>query len=127
MEVVGLPADAATRKGIVLGYRIIGTIRVVPDRAADRARRGRAEGEQGHRRHLDPQHRQHGRAGDRQRDAASAAGSRTRSVEALRILPGKSVNIPLGTKLPSGRYTATLRLVQRGRVALRGTKKFTVK
>ena len=29
----------------------------------------------------------------------SAGGSRTRSVQGLRILPGKSVNIPLGTKL----------------------------
>jgi len=30
VEVIGLPADAATRPGLVLGYRVVGTIRVLP-------------------------------------------------------------------------------------------------
>jgi len=30
MEVIGLPTDAATRKGVVLGYRLVGAIRINP-------------------------------------------------------------------------------------------------
>ena len=30
MEVIGLPTDAATRKGVVLGYRLVGSLRVLP-------------------------------------------------------------------------------------------------
>ena len=30
MEVVGVPTDAATRKGVVLGYRLVGSLRVLP-------------------------------------------------------------------------------------------------
>ena len=30
MEVVGVPTDAATRKGVVLGYRLVGALRVLP-------------------------------------------------------------------------------------------------
>jgi hypothetical protein len=127
MEVVGLPADAATRKGVVLGYRIIGTVRVVPTSpriglvaGKPKARKGTAV----------LSIRNSGNTAEPLSGSVtlrSAAGSRTRSVASLRILPGKSVSLPLGTRLTSGRYTATLRLVQRGRVALRTTKRFTVK
>ena len=30
MEVIGVPADAAKRKGVVLGYRLVGSIRINP-------------------------------------------------------------------------------------------------
>src|SRR5262249_48827345 len=30
LHVLGLPADAATRPGLVLGYRVVGSIRVLP-------------------------------------------------------------------------------------------------
>ena len=30
MEVVGVPTDAAKRKGVVLGYRLVGSIRISP-------------------------------------------------------------------------------------------------
>ena len=127
LEVVGLPADAATRKGVVLGYRIIGTIRVVPTSpriglvaGSPKASKGTAV----------LSIRNSGNTAEPVSGSVtlrSATGSRTRSVASLRILPGKSVSLPLGTKLTSGRYTATLRLVQRGKVALRATKRFTVK
>ncbi len=127
LEVVGLPADANTRKGVVLGYRIIGTIRVVPTSprigltaGAPKASKGTAV----------LSIRNTGNTAEPVTGSVTvrgATGSRTRSVDSLRILPGKSVNVSLGTRLTSGRYTATVRLVQRGRVALRGTKRFTVK
>jgi hypothetical protein len=125
--VVGLPANAATRKGVVLGYRIIGTIRGRAVVAASRPRWRHAEGEPGHRRDLDPQHREYGRPSGRPRDGAK----RRRLADPFGSGPsdpaGKSVSIPLGTKLAAGRYTVALRLTQRGKVALSGTKRFTVK
>ena len=30
MEVVGVPTDAAKRKGVVLGYRLVGSLRILP-------------------------------------------------------------------------------------------------
>ena len=56
----------------------------------------------------------------RARDQATA-------LAAVKILPGKSINVPLGTKLAKGSYTATVTLKQRGKTALTATKKFTVK
>ena len=44
-----------------------------------------------------------------------------------KILPGKTVNIPLGTKLPKGSYTAKVTLNQRGKRRCQLTKKFKVK
>ena len=32
MEVVGVPTDAATRKGVVLGHRLVGSLRILPRR-----------------------------------------------------------------------------------------------
>ena len=127
LEVVGLPADAATRKGVVLGYRIIGTIRVVPTSPRIGLTAGTPKASKGT---AVLSIRNTGNTAEPVTGSVTvrgATGSRTRSVESLRILPGKSVNLPLGTRLTSGRYTATLRLVQRGKVALRATKRFTVK
>ena len=76
LEVVGLPADAATRKGVVLGYRLVGTIRVLPSTPTREPRGRHAEGDEGHRRDPGPQRRQHGRAGDGQRHAAAARAAR---------------------------------------------------
>ena len=45
----------------------------------------------------------------------------------MKILPGKTVNLPAGTKLAKGSYTATVALNQRGKKALSVTKKFKVK
>ena len=57
----------------------------------------------------------------------SARGTKRISLAATKILPGKSINVPLGTKLAKGSYTATLSLKQRGKTALTATKKFKVK
>ena len=40
----------------------------------------------------------------------------------MKILPGKTVNLPAGTKLAKGSYTATVALNQRGKKALSVTQ-----
>ena len=69
---------------------------------------------------LDAGHR-HGHGQGR---ARARGTSRSRP---CKILPGKTVNLPAGTKLAKGSYTATVTLNQRGKKALSVTKKFKVK
>ena len=54
-------------------------------------------------------------------------GRKRIALAATKILPGKSINVPLGSKLAKGSYTATLSLRQGGKTALTATKKFKVK
>ena len=56
-----------------------------------------------------------------------ASGTKNLTVAAVKILPGKTVNLPAGTKLAKGSYTATVALTQRGKKALSVSKKFKVK
>ena len=127
MEVVGVPTDAATRKGVVLGYRLVGALRILPTApkygltaANVKAVRGTAvipvknSGNT-----LDPV------TGSVK--VKGARGTKQLTVAAVKILPGKTVNLPAGTKLAEGSYTATVTLNQRGKKALAVTKKFRVK
>ena len=56
-----------------------------------------------------------------------ASGTKNLTVASVKILPGKTVNLPAGTKLAKGSYTATVSLTQHGKKALSVTKKFKVK
>jgi hypothetical protein len=56
-----------------------------------------------------------------------ARGTKNLAIAAVRILPGKSVNVPAGSKLAAGSYTAKVMLNQHGKKALTVTKKFRVK
>ena len=52
----------------------------------------------------------------------------TRNLSAtIKILPGKTINFPLGTKLQKGSATAKITLRQKSKTVLTSTKKFTVK
>ena len=127
LEVIGLPPDAATRKGIVLGYRLLGTIRINPSSPRVSLTAGTPKASKGT---AVVSVRNKGNTADPVTGRVTVrggGGSRTRSVQSVRILPGKSVNIPVGTKLARGSYTATLRLTQRNRVALSATKRFSVR
>jgi hypothetical protein len=127
LEVVGLPSDAATRKGVVLGYRLLGTIRIVPTTPRVRLRAGTPKASKGT---AVVSVRNAGNTVDPVTGSVTlrgAGGARTRTVQAIRILPGKSVKIPLGTRLAPGSYRATLRLRQSNRVALSATKRFRVR
>ncbi len=65
LEVVGVPTDAATRKGVVLGYRLVGSLRILPTAPKYGLTASNAEGRQRHRRDPGQEHRQHARRGQR--------------------------------------------------------------
>jgi hypothetical protein len=127
MEVVGVPADAAARKGVVLGYRLVGALRVLPDAPKNGLSAGtpKASGSTA----VIPV-KNTGNTLDAVTGSVrvrGARGAKNLTIAAVRILPGKSVNLPAGTKLAKGSYTATLTLKQRGKNALSATKRFKVK
>jgi hypothetical protein len=127
LEVVGLPADAAKRQGVVLGYRLIGTLRVVPGTKKLSLAAGAAK--------------RVGKAvvlpvtnGGNTLDAISgqikvkgARGTLNENVADLKILPGKKVNIVLATGLNKGSYNATVTLRQGGAKLLTAKRKFSVR
>ena len=127
IEIVGLPADHATRKGVVLGYRLVATIRVLPTTPTVSLEVGNAKVTGGTA--VIPV-RNEGNTIDQVSGSVTlkgARGSRNRSVQAIRILPGKQVQIPVGSALQRGSYTATLRLNQRGKRVVNVTKRFRVR
>ena len=56
-----------------------------------------------------------------------ARGTKNLAIAAVRILPGKSINVPAGTKLARAPTRPRWTLSQRGKKALAVTKKFKVK
>ena len=127
IEVVGLPTDAAARKGVVLGYRLVGSVRILPSTPKYGITAGNPKAVKGTAvipvkntgNTLDPV--------SGTVTVKGARGTKNLAIAAVRILPGKSVNIPAGTKLAAGSYSATVKLNQRGKKALSATKKFKVK
>ncbi|MBE2316177.1 hypothetical protein DVA67_009335 [Solirubrobacter sp. CPCC 204708] len=127
LEVVGLPADVATRKGVVLGYRVVSAIRLKPAAPKLGVTAGTIKASKGTAvlpikstgNTLDPV--------SGTIAVKDSRGTRNLSVPATKILPGKTINVPLGTKLQKGSATAKITLRQKGKVALSLTKKFTVK
>lgn len=127
IEAVGVPTDLSKRKGVVLGYRLIGALRIVPAAPKTGLTAGTAKAVKGTA--VVPV-----KNTGNTLDAVSgtvrvkgARGTKSISLAATKILPGKTINVPLGTKLAKGSYTATLSLKQRGKTALSATKKFKVK
>jgi hypothetical protein len=127
LEVVGLPSDATTRNGVVLGYRLLGTIRILPSSPRIRLAAGSPKASN---RTAVVAVRNRGNTVNPVTGRITlrgAGGTRTRTVQAVRILPGESVNIPLASKLSPGSYKATIRLRQGNRTALSATKRFRVR
>jgi hypothetical protein len=127
LEIVGLPQDAATRKGVVLGYRLVGAIRMTPASPTTGLKVGnpKAAG-----RTATISVKNTGNTIDPvsvSLRVKGATGTRTPTVPALRILPGNTVQIPVGNKLQRGTYTVTLQLSQRGKRVTKYTKKLRVK
>jgi hypothetical protein len=127
MEVIGVPADLAKRKGVVLGYRLVGALRINPavPKNAITAGNVKASGStavipiKNAGNTIDPV------SGSVR--VKGAQGTKNLTIAAVKILPGKTVNLPAGTKLAKGSYTATVALNQHGKKALSVTKKFKVK
>lgn len=127
VEVVGLPTDAATRKGLVLGYRVVSAFRLAPATRKTGVSAGKIKPGKGTA--LLPV-KSTGNTLDPVSGTVSvkdSRGTRNLTISPVKILPGKTVNIPLGTKLQKGTATAKVTLKQRGKTALTLTKKFTVK
>ena len=108
LEVVGLPTDAEKAKGVVLGYRLVGTLRLTPAvpvhelRARVKVRRRTLT--------LDVTNR------GNTVDPVSAdvtlkepRGTRSPTVRPVRVLPGRTVRL-LSTRLRSRSYRVTARL-----------------
>jgi hypothetical protein len=113
LDVVGLPTDAEKAKGVVLGYRLVGTLRLTPAvavhelRASVKVRRRTLA--------LDVTNR------GNTVDPVSAdvtlkepRGTRSPAVRPVRILPGRTVRL-LSTRLRSRSYRMTARLEQAGK------------
>ena len=127
LEVVGLPTDAATRKGLVLGYRVIGTVRILPSVKKDAITVGKAKASKGA---AVLPIKNAGNTIDPVTGTVSvkgATGTRNFGLQNLKILPGKTVNLAIGTKLTKGSYSAKVSLKQAGKTAVSTTQKFTVK
>ena len=127
MEVVGVPTDAAQRKGVVLGYRLVGAIRINPaaPKYSITAGNVKASGSTA----VIPV-KNAGNTVDAVSGSVKVKGAtqtKNLTIAAVKILPGKTVNLPAGTKLAKGSYTATVTLNQRGKKALSVSKKFKVK
>jgi hypothetical protein len=126
LEVVGVPSDAATRKGVVLAYRVVGAIRLTPaaprlglTAGAIKASKGTA---------VLPV-KNTGNTIDPVTGTISVKDAhRTRKLTfpAVKIPPKGTVNLSLG-RLQKGPVTAKVTLKVRGKVALQLTKKFTVR
>jgi hypothetical protein len=131
VDVVGLPAAATRRSssGVVTGYRLIGALRLTPAARRLHLRAGAVRVRGGRivlpitntGNTIDPV------AGSVR--LTGAAGGRTVGVAATKVLPGATVELPLGSarSLPKGRVTARATLTQSGRTVLRASKAFTLK
>jgi hypothetical protein len=127
LEVIGLPADADKRTGVVLGYRLVGSLRLPPAQkklslsAGQVKRVGRAvvlpltNGGNT----IDPI------SGDI--TVKGARGTLNDNIDDLRILPGKKVNLELAGGLKSGSYSATVTLEQGGTKLLTAKRRFSVR
>lgn len=125
LEVVGLPADVKTRKGLVLGYRVVSAIRLLPSAPKTGVTAGKIKvakgtatlGVKNTGNTLDP-------------IAISVdvkqAGGTSKPGSTVKILPGKTIDFSLGT-LRKGSATAKITLRQKGKTVVSTTKKFTVK
>ena len=126
LEVVGLPTDVATRKGVVLGYRVVSAIRLNPAAPKPGVSAGTIKPGKGT---ATLPVKNTGNTLDAVAIRAEVKDSRgTRNLSAtIKILPGKTINFPLGTKLQKGSATAKITLRQKSKTVLTSTKKFKVK
>jgi hypothetical protein len=131
VDVVGLPTEATKKRanGVVTGYRLIGSLRLTPAAPRLRLRAGAVTARGGR---LVLAVTNTGNTIDPVSGSirlTGAAGGRTIGVAAQKVLPGATVELPLGSAkgLPKGRWTAKATLVQGGRTVLRASKAFTLK
>jgi P pilus assembly chaperone PapD len=126
LEVIGLPPGAATAKGVVVGYRLIGTLRLTP--AAPVHKLTGALKVRGSAIELDVTNA--GNTVDLVSGDVSireARGTRSPAFGALRILPGRQVRLRLAKGLSAGSYRTSVKLRQAGHTVLSLTAKLKVR
>jgi hypothetical protein len=132
IEVVGLPSDIAKRKGVVAGYRILGSLRFNSPTPVYSLKPGAAKiAGKGSKKTLTLTVRN---AGNTIAPVTGTVrlkgptGTKNLSVKGTRILPGKSIALGLasGRNLSAGKYTATVALTQ-AKQKTTITKKITVR
>jgi hypothetical protein len=121
IEVIGVPTGADDQDGVVLGYRLVSTLRLNPATPVLSlvASNPKVTGSGSERAVVLPVKN----AGNTVQPVSgsvrlkSALGTRQRDLDSLRILPGKRVNVLLSStsSLNPGSYTATIRLTQGGK------------
>jgi hypothetical protein len=95
---------------VVLGYRLVGSLRILPAAPKTGLTAGKAKAVK---RTAVVAVKNTGNTIDAVSGTVrvkSSRGTKRASLQATKILPGKSVNVPLGSKLAKGSYTATLSL-----------------
>ena len=118
LEVIGLPPNAATQKGIVTGYRLIGSLRLDPAAPVLKLSAGKVTTSgRGAARVLALPVTNRGNtvqpvSGDV--DLKGPLGTRSTHIASVRILPRRTVNVSLGRTrgLVAGRYKASIELDQ---------------
>jgi hypothetical protein len=132
VEIVGLPTDLDTRKGVVAGYRLLGSLRYNSTAPVYSLKLGAAKvAGKGAGKTLTLAVRN---AGNTIAPVTGTVrlkgptGTKNASVKGTRILPGKSVSLGLlsGSSLSAGRYTATVTLTQ-NKIKTSIVKKITVR
>lgn len=126
LEVVGLAPGAQKAKGVVLGYRLIGTLRLTPAVAVHKLTgRLRARG-----RTIELAVANRGNTVDPVSGEATVKdprGTRTPGIDDVRILPGKTVRLRLVKGLRPGSYRVSARLEQARKTVVRVTKRLRVR
>lgn len=132
IEVTGLPAGTDSKSGVVAGYRLVTSLRLNPATAVLSLKAGspKVTGSAGKRTLVLPVRN----AGNTIMPVTGnvrlkgALGTRQRTLSSVRVLPGRTVNVLLGSgsSLSPGSYTATVELKQGGKTTT-VTKKLTIK
>ena len=127
LEVIGLPKDVESRKGVVTGYRLVGALRYHPANKTYKLTAGTPKVAKD--KTLVLPLRSQGNTNDPVSGTVrvkGALGTKNGSIKATRILPGKQVSLALAKQLKAGSYTATISLKQ-GTLKTTVTKKLRVK
>jgi hypothetical protein len=135
MEVIGTPPKPKKRAGIIAAYRLVGSLRLNPSAARRKlglrlgAARVAGKGAKGA---IKVALRNAGNTVDPVRGTArvtGSRGSRTISIADKRIVPGATVDLPLGAVkgLPKGSYRVRVSLFQAGKPVLSTTRRFRIR
>jgi P pilus assembly chaperone PapD len=135
IEIIGKPPKPKKRTAIAVAYRLVGSLRLNPAGARRKLRlrlnAARVTGK-GAKRTIAVALRNGGNTVDPVSGTARIAGprgSRTVAIAAKRIVPGATVDVPLGSVrgLPKGHYRARISLLQGGKQVLSSTRAFRIR